>query len=166
MNQKYFHRVLFVLELHVKIATLSLPASGYPNQSLFVPQYLNWTESHKGHMSLCQQGANVPFHLETRPYSLKTRGLHWAHQNLLVKFIDTIKFIDQVYWHHLKRFQEHLVLSICPRILNQGYMWLLDLHHCPNIVHRILRSIWPFCTKSFRDSSKDTIQYEQVNIWE
>ena len=130
MTWKYFHRVLFMLELHVKIAILTLPASGSPNQSLFVSQYLHWFESHKGHMSLCQQGANIPFHLETRPYSLKTRGLHLAHQKLLAKFST-----DQIYWHHLKRFQENLVLSICPRILNQGNMWLLHLDHCPNIVY-------------------------------
>ena len=99
MTRKY--RALFVLELHVKIATLALTASGCPSQSLYVPQFLN-SQQHEGHMSLCQQGANIFFLLETLLDSLKTRGLHLDHQ----------KQVDQVYRHHLKRFQEYLVLSI------------------------------------------------------
>ena len=149
MTWKYFQRMLFILELHIKIATLTLIASGCPNQSLFVPEVLNSHEWHEGHMSLCQQEANIPFLTKTRPYSLKTTGLHSAHQKLLVKFST-----DQVYQCHLKRFKEHLVLSICLRILNQGNMvatWSTSLSE-----YHILRSIWPFCTTSFRDSSKYT----------
>ena len=110
------YRALFVLELHVKIATLALTASGCPSQSLYVPQFLN-SQQHEGHMSLCQQGANIFFLLETLLHSLKTRGLHSDHQKLLV---------DQVYRHHLKRFQEYLVLSIYensePRQRTCGYL--------------------------------------------
>lgn len=115
MTRKY--RALFALELHVKIATLALTASGCPSQSLYVPKFLNSREQHEGHMSLCQQGANIFFLLETSLHSLKTRGLHSDHQKLLV---------DQVYRHHLKRFQEHLVLSIYehsePRQRTCGYL--------------------------------------------
>ena len=66
-------------------------------------------------MPLCQQGANIPFLHETWPYSLNTGGLHSVHQKLLVK-----SSTDQVYRCDLKRFQQNLVLPICPRVLKQG----------------------------------------------